>query len=326
MEDSFWEATYPSYNHEDYISILNNLNNLNKEEITFNNIDRLNKSMTNIKPLNTLYNKIFLNINNSQINKQNFLENLENKLNTKEVLNLLNRSNLEDKTSFNLYTISIFSEEFISNPSLLNLKNFLNYNNDLVMDSVDDNYENNKYISYLHYLNYINIQNIKLNLNYPISYTQVLNSFRGDLNENFLDIETNTNQDILNTLSTVNNFNLRVINPLKLRSTSKNAIVTYSAIQKVFKSRFDEGRSNLRLSDISNSYINYPFISEGKSIYEGLLGKNKENFFTSNNYNTNILKNYTNYLPTYNSLNIYFGNIPFLLSKQSDSSRYLWFD
>jgi hypothetical protein len=51
----------------------------------------------------------------------------------------------------------------------------------------------------------------------------------------------------------------RVSNPLKLRSTAKNSMVTYSAIQKVFKSRLDEGRSNARLQDVSNSYNPYLF-------------------------------------------------------------------
>lgn len=63
----------------------------------------------------------------------------------------------------------------------------------------------------------------------------------------------------LNNLNIVNSMDDRVSNPLKLRSTAKNSMVTYSAIQKVFKSRLDEGRSNARLQDISNSYNPYLF-------------------------------------------------------------------
>jgi hypothetical protein len=112
-------------------------------------------------------------------------------------------------------------------------------------------------------------------------------------------------------------------NPLKLRSTAKNSIVTYSAIQKVFKSRFDEGRSNARLQDVSNSYTPYMFLSASKSPYESMLSKNKDSFFTPVNYNQ-TLKSYVNPLHSiHNSANTYFTNLPFLVSQQSDSSRYL---
>lgn len=65
---------------------------------------------------------------------------------------------------------------------------------------------------------------------------------------------------------------------MKLRSSSRSAIVTYNAIQKVFKSRFDEGRSNARLQDFSNSYVTHPFITEKKSPYENMLAKNVDSF------------------------------------------------
>jgi hypothetical protein len=97
-------------------------------------------------------------------------------------------------------------------------------------------------------------------------------------NQNFIDLNDSSE--------------LRFSNPLKLRSTAKNSIVTYSAIQKVFKSRFDEGRSNARLQDISNSYNKHLFISEPKSSYESLLGKNKDSFFSINNYNQELTNNF----------------------------------
>jgi hypothetical protein len=79
---------------------------------------------------------------------------------------------------------------------------------------------------------------------------------------------------------------------MKLRSTARNSIVTYNAIQKVFKSRFDEGRSHARLQDFSNSYVTHPFITEARSPYEGLLGKNRESFFSVNNYNQFLVANF----------------------------------
>lgn len=76
----------------------------------------------------------------------------------------------------------------------------------------------------------------------------------------------------------------RVSNTMKLRSTARNSIVTYNAMQKVFKSRLDESRSNSRLQDFSNSYITHPFISEPKTPYESMLAKNKESYFSPQLY------------------------------------------
>jgi hypothetical protein len=85
---------------------------------------------------------------------------------------------------------------------------------------------------------------------------------------------------------------LRVTNAMKLRSSARSAIVTYNAIQKVFKSRFDEGRSNTRLQDFSNSYVSHPFITESKSPYENMLGKNLDSFFNVNNYKSSLINNF----------------------------------
>jgi hypothetical protein len=120
--------------------------------------------------------------------------------------------------------------------------------------------------------------------------------------------------------------NLKITNPFKLRSTVKNAIVTYNAIQKVFRSRFDEGRSNTRLEDFSNSYVKHPYITDSRINYESLLGKNKEFFLKTNLYNQTNKINYSNFSPIFFSNNIYFMDLPFLVSMKSDPSRYLWFD
>jgi hypothetical protein len=80
---------------------------------------------------------------------------------------------------------------------------------------------------------------------------------------------------------------------MKLRSSARSAIVTYNAIQKVFKSRFDEGRSNTRLQDFSNSYVSHPFITEKKSPYENMLSKNSDSFFNINNYKQSLINNFS---------------------------------
>lgn len=115
----------------------------------------------------------------------------------------------------------------------------------------------------------------------------------------------------------------RVSNSMKLRSTARNAIVSYNAMQKVFKSRLDEGRSHSRLSDFSNSYTPHNFITSPKAKYESILSKNKNSFFDTNLYNQSLNKNLSLLSSIYNSLNSVLLDIPFLISEKSDPSRYL---
>ena len=48
--------------------------------------------------------------------------------------------------------------------------------------------------------------------------------------------------------------------------------------------------------NIINSYTNYPFLTEVKSHYEGMLGKNKESFFNINYYSTEFSSSYSIFL------------------------------
>jgi hypothetical protein len=72
----------------------------------------------------------------------------------------------------------------------------------------------------------------------------------------------------------------KVTNTVKLRSTAKNSIVTYNAIQKVYKSRFDDSRSNANIEGFQNSENSYPFLLESKAPYESMLLKNSNSFLT----------------------------------------------
>jgi hypothetical protein len=153
------------------------------------------------------------------------------------------------------------------------LNNFFNFSNESSIDTLEDNYDNFKFLNYIHHLNYKTLIQLKSSSLYPLSYSQVLDTFRADYEENTWyvnDLDTDT--DYIKT-STFDDSNLRVTNSMKLRSSTRSAIVTYNAIQKVFKSRLDEGRSNTRLQDFSNSYVSHPFITEIESPYEGMLSK-----------------------------------------------------
>jgi hypothetical protein len=237
-----------------------------------------------------------------------------------------------NSNSKNLHALSIFSEEAILDPKLVSLKDFSLFSNEMLVDGSDEAYESSKYINYLYYTNYKNIINNTSNNINPLSYLTVFDSFRSDYEDPFLYVDDanfnnyhNSSPTECNTSLDFNN-NVKLSNPFKLRSTTKNAIVTYNAIQKVFRSRFDEGRSNARLEDFSNSFVKHPYLTDSRINYESLLGKNKESFLKPNFFNQTYKLNYSSLLPIFYSTNIYFMDLPFLVSMKSDPSRYLWFD
>ena len=193
---------------------------------------------------------------------------------------------------------------------------------------MDNVYENAKYLNYLYLLNYKHVLNYSLNSVSPISYTTILDSFCANYEDsyNYVDVFNDNSTNWINDNNSVLNSELRLSNPLKLRSTAKSAIVTYNAIQKVFRSRFDEGRSNTRLQDFSNSFVKHPLLTDSRVNYESLLGKNKESFLQLSSFNQNSKLNINSLYLLLNTNNVYFMDLPFLMSLKSDPSRYLWFD
>ena len=119
---------------------------------------------------------------------------------------------------------------------------------------------------------------------------------------------------------------IRFTNPLVLRPTAKNSIVTYNALQKVFRTRIEEGRSLATLEDFIGLKADQPFFNAPRVSYEKLIGKNRTNFYNSILYNTKPLYLYNNNFSLPQSLNFYYFDFPFLLSVITDSSRYVWFD
>jgi len=189
--------------------------------------------------------------------------------------------------ALNSNSLSLFSEDAFMNPSLLKNTSFKSIPDELSLDSLEDSYDNFKNNLRLNQLMYTNVTNINTLPVFPVSYSQVLDSFRADFEDSGISHDYST-LDLLEDESVNLSSSTRLLNPVKLRSTARNSIVTFNAIQKVFKSRFDEGRANARLQDLSNSYNSQPFLTEKRSSYEGLLAKNTENFFNVNFYNTKL--------------------------------------
>lgn len=207
---------------------------------------------------------------------------------------------------------------------------------------IEDSYESFKNLNFYYFIN----NKIFLNLNSiffpPYAYSHIANVFRSDFEDfsfhydennftksnntnNFINSNLNHNFFFLNNDIDLNKF-LRFNNSINLRNTIKSSIVTYNATQKIFKTRFDENRSNTKLSDFSNFYIKQPFISSTRPHYENLLGKTKENFYKVNFYKNKFNIFFNNFYDLSTSLNYYFFDFPFLLAFKSDSSRYFWFD
>jgi hypothetical protein len=221
----------------------------------------------------------------------------------------------------------LYSSDFLMLPTNFTLINFNIYNTEGLLESFDECFENLKNTKYIYFVTHKNIFLNSLKYSMPQTYISVLDAFRANYEEYSWDFDyeyslvdsTQTKQDTLGLLPSFTN-------KVKLRAPAKNAIVTYNAIQKVYKSRFDDFRSNTNFGDFYNSYTAYPFLTEEKTPYESLLGKNTESFFGINFFNKYMLNNYSTYSNILSANNYPFLEIPFLLSMKSDASRYLWFD
>ena len=293
LEDAFWESSFSAFVQEDYLNILQDVN----EYILFKKQEELFDTSTRAKG-------ILLSKKNKSLLKPFFKNNVHTN---------------------NLYPLTIYSDDSILNPSLIKNTNFKSFSDEVTLDSLDDSYnsfKNNTQLINSFYLNFLNINNLPV---FPISYTQVFDSFRADFDDSSFSHD-NQSDNILEDEALGINSSTRTFNPLKLRSTARNSIVTFNAIQKVFKSRFDEGRANARLQDLSNSYNLHLFLTNPRISYESMLGKNKENFFNVNFYNTKFNSNLSDLFSVWSSLNTYYIDIPFLVSNYSDSARHLWFD
>jgi len=114
-----------------------------------------------------------------------------------------------------------------------------------------------------------------------------------------------------------------VTNTIALRSNARNAIITYSALQKVFRARFEDGRSHATLDHLAHLGQNQPFLTTERPSYETALGKNRLKFAQINFFKKeNKLKSgELGFL--LNTTSFPFFNFPFLLAPKSDMGRYL---
>lgn len=232
-----------------------------------------------------------------------------------------------DTSAPSLNSLVLQASDLFFNPQETNILNFRYYNNDYNLESLDNNYENIKNFKYLYHFNNKSTQFNSSSFFTPVAYTTVLDYFRADFDEHNWSLNNNTGgTSDLEYSTKKGDKSYALTNSMKLRTTAKNSIVTYNAIQKVYKSRFDDSRSNTNFGDFINSDARYPFLLESKSPYESMLGKNKESYFNVSLYNKEFSNNHSIFLDSWSTINTMFLDVPFLLSMKSDASRYLWFD
>jgi len=78
--------------------------------------------------------------------------------------------------------------------------------------------------------------------------------------------------------------NLQISSLLMLRNNVKNSIVTFNALKKVFRARFDEGRSHTSLHLFAQLALPQPFINDKTINYSSLLSKDNTTFYQNNLY------------------------------------------
>lgn len=297
LEDAFWESSYSSYNFYDYINLTQNY----------------------LKIENDL-------INNSRFNN-NFLTGNTNFSDDDKPLFLPIHKELSLVGQF--YMSSLESDDFTTPAGLTLLKNFSIFS---VIDSLiitDESFNSYKNLSSLTSAASNALLCNSFSINSPISYLSVFNNFRADFDDfSFVNSSVaNEGQLFTDNKQVVNNLlTTRLSNPLIIRSSVKNSIVTFNALRKVFRARFDEGRSHTGLQLFAQSYLPQPFIHDDVITYNQLLSKDKTSFFQSTSYLLNPVRNLSLEIDFNSNQNYYFYDLPFLLSEGSDSQKFMWFD
>lgn len=353
LEDSLWDSASSAYLFDEYCSLSKDFNSFeyfNRFEKFYNVIHK------KIAVVDHILSKPYCTDEDST---GNFYSNAISLEDVNSAVNLLVTSKF-----FSFPLISALSNMEDSYDALKNLSYFFAHNNKLVLntslnyfaqisyslvfDSFRADFEDftwfldetfllnltpSQYLNNLPQLNFelflwnftpFNSSVISLNFNnLPLSFLNFCALFKHlpfvTDNLNNFNVKEFLNLEFLFLVSRFTNF-------INLRSPVRNSIVTYNAIQKVFRARFDEGRSNVKLFDFANFYNKQPYLSASRVPYETLLGKNKESFFNVNFYKNSFQPIFNTFYSLQTSLNFYFYDFPFLLALKSDASRYLWFD
>ena len=311
LEESFWESSYSSYNHFDYLDMADSF-----------------KKSRYVSPKHIRYDLYF------------YPENTEEELTSLPMTAPITKD-LSLVGEF--YANNVEFDDFISPSNLLNTDKFSLFPLTEGASMIDDSYADSKNLLALYNNNSSFYFDLGLNSPYPQSYISVLNNFRADFDDFSWSVDLNSSDQTQTKLPSLTDHNVnessitessdwsktnsaRVSNPVTLRNTAKNSLVTYSSLKKVFRARFEDGRANTKMTTFGNFKVKQPFMNDTQVPYTKLLGKNKESFYNVSFFKTNTFMNFNDLAAYNNSLNYYFFDFPFLLAEKSDSCKSIWFD
>ena len=297
FEDSFWETAMPSLIYDEYK----------------NTWDEFYKSLIS-KKLTTYFNVL----NREFIFKDKILSNY---------------ANLELNLNLFISSLPIYLDDLINNPGTISTTNFFVVPFSNLLNGIDETYEISKQHKTIFYKSNQLLLDVSNFVTPTLASSFIFDFFRSDY-EDFSWFINKFNFNFLKSLNLLsdvpyesfNTNNTRFSNFLQLRNTVKSSMVNHNALQKVFRARFDEGRSNSKIEDLGMLFSKQPYLTSNRPHYEKLLGKTHENFFSTIFYKNIFLKNFNLQYLLNTSLNYYFFDFPFLLAHKSDASRYLWFD
>lgn len=263
LEDLFWEVSYPSYNLYDYIRVTQ---------------DIFSTPSTPLK-LDTLYTQSYL-AENTNCDQDRLTMTFPISNTTLDLL-LLKPSYRDMSLIGQFYTNSLEADDFIPRSYLTPLKKFLVFPASESLFAQDESTVVYKSTQKLLSNTLSTILPLELFSNPTSSYVSVFNHFRSDYDDHlFHNLEYLTNFfKNESSLQTDNLKNVQATNSLILRSGVKNSIVTFNALRKVFRARFDEGRSHTSLQLFANSFLKQPFINDSSITYTDLLSKNLNTFY-----------------------------------------------
>ena len=297
LEDAFWESSYSSYNFYDYINLTQNY--LKTENDSINNSRFIGNFLTGNTNFFTGNNPLFLPIHK------------------------------ETSLVGQFYMNSLESDDFTTPADLTLLKNFNIFSVIDSLTSTDESFNSYKNLSSLTSAASNALLYNGFSENTPVSYLSLFNNFRADFDDFSFTNSNVANEEHLftdNKRSVGTSTTTRLSNPLVIRSGVKNSIVTFNALRKVFRARFDEGRSHTGLQVFAQSYLSQPFINDDTVPYTQLLSKDKTSFFQSTSYLMNPVRNLGLEIDFNLNQNYYFYDLPFLLSEGSDPQKFMWFD
>jgi hypothetical protein len=170
------------------------------------------------------------------------------------------------------YTDIFLPSNILINPSSINTYNTQLLVSDSTLGGLEDHYDLYKQSLHLYSHKKNNPFILENNFLQPKSFYNVISFFSNNVSDNDWLLDNFSKKELIFNYTQLNNKHL-LLEDFKVRKLTKNVIVTYNAVQKIFKSKLDENRSNVKVQDLLNSKLTYPSNTKlGNFVFElGLM-------------------------------------------------------